>query len=265
MYDSHIHSEFSEDSHMKAADACEKAAKIGLDGIVFTDHIDFRCPDYDHDTLIDFDQYFKCLKNLQNMWKGRLDILLGVEMGYQPHKVPDINEMIQNNNFDFIINSVHIIELRDPYTGGYFTGRTQRQAYERYLQEILYSINDLGDFDIIGHIGYVARYGSFEDKHLRYRDHSDLFDQILRTVIEKGKGLELNTSGLRSDLNCPIPDYDVFERYLELGGEIVTIGSDAHFPEHVGHSLREGANRLKEIGFKYAAHFKDRKPVFEKL
>lgn len=265
MYDSHIHSEFSEDSHMKAADACEKAVNLGLDGIVFTDHIDFKCPDYDHDTLIDFEQFFRCLGSLQKFWKGKLDILLGIEIGYQPHKISDINEMINNNTFDFIINSVHIIEQMDPYTGGYFKDRTQHQAYERYLQEILYSINDLDNFDIIGHIGYVARYGSFEDKHLKYQDYSDLLDQILKAVIEKGKGIEINTSGIRSDLKCPIPDYDVFRRYYDLGGEIVTIGSDSHFPEHIGHSFKEALEYLENIGFKYVAHYEGRKPVFEKL
>jgi len=265
MHDNHIHSKFSNDSHMEAAAACQRAVEIGLKGLVFTDHVDYDYPDYDNDFLIDFDQYFEFFKRLQKDWKEKLDIRIGVEMGFQPHVLNQIIEFLDKYCFDFILNSVHIIDYMDPYVGTFFKGKTQHQAYERYLQEILCSIKAYDNFDIIGHIGYVARYGDFEDKSLRYKDYSDLLDQILKTTIEKGKGIELNTSGLRTDLCSPIPGYDVFNRYFELGGEIVTIGSDAHYTEHVGHSFTEALDYLKKIGFKYVAHYQNRNPILEKL
>lgn len=265
MHDNHIHSNFSGDSDMEANSACYKAIEMGLSGLVFTDHVDYDYPDFDENFLINLDQYFKYFKDLQNNWKEKLDIRIGIEMGYQPQVLDEINETITKYPFDFIINSVHIIDHLDPYNGQYYRGKTQRQAYERYLQEILNSINSYDNYDIIGHIGYAARYGNFDDKPLRYNAYADLLDEILKATIQKGKGIELNTSGLRTDLHSTIPGMDIFNRYFELGGEIVTIGSDAHYTEHIGHSFNEAAQYLKEIGFKYVAHFEERKPLFEKL
>ncbi len=265
MHDNHIHSNFSGDSDMEANSACQKAVQIGLSGLVFTDHVDYDYPDFDENFLINLDEYFNYFKQLQSSWKEKLDIRVGVEMGFQPQVLNEINKTINAYPFDFVINSVHIIDHLDPYTGHFFREKTQKQAYERYLQEILCSVNSYDNYDIIGHIGYVARYGNFEDKLLRYNGYTELLDQILKAVIKKGKGIELNTSGLRSDLYSSIPGLDIFKRYFELGGEIVTIGSDSHSTEHIGYSFKEASDCLKEIGFKYVAHFEGRKPIFEKL
>ncbi len=265
MYDNHIHSKFSTDSHMDAEDACRRAVEIGLTGIVFTDHVDYDYPEFDDSFLINYKNYFEQFKVLQNKWKDKLDVLIGVEMGFQPHVVNEINKVLNQHPFDFVINSVHIIDRMDPYTKTFFRGRSQKESYERYLQEILVSVNAYDNYDIIGHIGYAARYGDFEDKPLRYTDYKDIVDQILKAVITKGKGIELNTSGLRSDLKQPIPGYDVFQRYYELGGEIITLGSDSHYSEHLGHSFREATEYLKHIGFRHVVHFKQRKPVFDSL
>lgn len=265
MYDNHIHSNFSGDSRMKATDACQRAVEIGLKGLVFTDHVDYDLPASDVSYLTDLNKYFEFLQKLQKDWKEKLDLRIGVEMGFQPQVLDQINKTLNKYSFDFVINSVHIINNLDPYTGGFYRGRTKHQAYERYLQEILCSIKSYDNFDVIGHIGYAARYGNYEDKTLRYKDYSDLFDQILKATIQKNKGIELNTSGLRSDLQAPIPGYDIFYRYFELGGEIVTIGSDAHSIEHLGHSFKEATDRLKNIGFKYVAHYEERKAVFKKI
>lgn len=265
MFDNHIHSKFSTDSKMDATEACARAVELGMTGLVFTDHVDFDYPDFEDSFMIDLEEYFKAFNNIRQQWKGKLEVLTGVEMGFQPHVVDQIIQTVSQHPFDFVINSVHIIDSTDPYTGVFYRGRSQRESYERYLQEILVSVNAYDKYDIIGHIGYAARYGKFEDKPLRYADYTDTIDEILKAVIGKGKGIELNTSGLRSDLNQPLPGYDVFKRYYELGGEIFTIGSDSHLVEHLGHSFKAAVEFLKEIGFKYSCHFKDRKPVFEKL
>ncbi len=265
MFDNHIHSKFSTDSKMDAEEACKRAVEIGLTGVVFTDHVDYDYPDFDNSFLINLDEYFEVFTALKDKWKEKLDVLIGVEMGFQPHALNQINRVLPQYPFDFVINSVHIIDHMDPYTGVFFRGRTQQQSYERYLQEILLSAVAYENYDVIGHIGYAARYGDFEDKPLRYADYSDLLDQILKAVIARGKGIEINTSGLRSDLKQPLPGYDVFKRYFELGGEIVTVGSDSHLTEHMGHSFKEAIVHLKEIGFRHVAHFEKRKPVFEKL
>lgn len=265
MFDNHTHSNFSGDSDMDAESACMKAVEIGLSGLVFTDHVDYDYPDFDENFLIDLDQYFEFFKQLQKNWKGKLDIQIGIEMGFQPHVVNEINQTLNKYPFDFIINSVHIIDHLDPYNGQYYKNRTQHESYERYLQEVLRSVNAYDNYDIIGHIGYVARYGNFSDKHLKYNDYADILDQILKAIIDKGKGIEINTSGLRTDLHSTIPGIDIIKKYFELGGEIITIGSDAHRTEHLGHSFKVATEYLKEIGFKYVTHFEHRKPVFEIL
>ncbi len=265
MYDNHIHSTFSTDSEMVAEAACRRAIEIGLTGLVFTDHVDYDYPGFDSSFLIDFKEYFQAFEALKESWKESLNILIGVELGYQPHVLNLIQDILSENSFDFVINSVHIIDRLDPYTKTFFRGRSQQDAYERYLKEILVSVNAYDNYDVIGHIGYVARYGDFEDKPLRYLDYRDIIDEILKTVISKGKGIELNTSGIRSDLNQPIPGYDVFSRYYELGGRLVTVGSDSHSAMHLGHSFPEALEKLRNIGFRYVAHFEKRKPVYEKI
>jgi histidinol-phosphatase (PHP family) len=265
MYDSHIHSKFSADSIMDATEACQKAVDIGLDGIVFTDHIDIDYPDFDESFNIDLDKHAEFFEKLTADWEGRLKVLKGIEIGYQPHVVKEMNDIFNKYSFDFVIGSVHIIEKTDPYTGKFYIGKSQRQAYTIYLEEILRSINDFDNFDVVGHIGYAARYGNYENKKMLYADYCDVMDKILKDTIHKGKGIEINTSGLRTDLESTIPGYDVFERYFELGGEIITIGSDSHEVQYLGYKFDAVIEQLKKIGFKYITHFEKRKPVFEKI
>lgn len=265
MFDNHIHSKFSTDSHMEAIAACESALETGLKGLTFTDHVDFDYPDFDDSMLIDYEEYFHFFEKLKSDWQDRLNIQIGIEMGYQPHVLDNIVSLLDKYSFDFIINSVHVIDKMDPYTKTYYQGKTQREAYERYLNVVLESVTAYDNYDVIGHIGYVARYGDFDDKPLKYRDYTDILDQILMKTLEKGKGIEINTSGLRTDLKTPIPGYDILKRYLELGGEIITVGSDAHFKEHIAHSFDEALKYLKNIGFNYVVHYENRKPVFDKI
>lgn len=262
MFDSHIHSTFSTDSTMNAEQACKRAYEMGLEGLIFTDHVDFDYPGPDGEFMIDLSEHGTYFEALKEKWNGRLKVLKGIEMGFQPHIIPQITQTIQQHKFDYVIGSVHIIDKKDPYTGDFFTGLTQRQAYSRYLEEIICCLREYSDFDSVGHIGYAARYGKYEDRLMRYSEYNDLLDEIIKLAIEKGKAIEINTSGLRSDLNTTIPGYDFFKRYKELGGELVTIGSDSHKVEHLGADFDEVAEHLKSIGFKYITHFENRKLIF---
>ena len=265
MYDSHIHSKFSTDSIMDAKEACQRAVDIGLDGIVFTDHIDIDYPDFDESFYIDLNEHAAFFEKLAADWQGRLKVLKGIEIGYQPHIIKEMNDIFNNHSFDFVIGSVHIIEKTDPYTGKFYIGKSQHQAYTIYLEEILHCVNDFENFDVIGHIGYAARYGNYENKNMLYADYTDVMDKILKEAIHKGKGIEINTSGLRTDLKSTIPGYDVFKRYCELGGDIITIGSDSHEVQYLGYKFDEVIEQLKKIGFKYITHFEKRKPFYEKI
>lgn len=265
MFDCHLHSYFSCDSEMQPEAACEKAISLELQGIAFTDHLDYDYPDLDLSFMIDFRLYSEYMDELKIKYKENLKILKGIEVGIQPHVIEDTNSLVNEFDFDFVISSTHIIDKLDPYTGAYYEGKDKKQSDTRYLQEILHSVTNFKNYDVIGHIGYIRRYGPYGDKNFKYSDYIDLADSILETIINDGKGIEVNTSGYRNGLESPVPDYDIVKRYRELGGEIVTIGSDAHYPEHIGDGFELVKEQLKNLGFNYFTYFEGRKPVFVKL
>ena len=117
-------------------------------------------------------------------------------------------------------------------------------------------------FDSYGHLDYVVRYGPARNLNYSYEAYQDLIDPILKTLIEKGKGLECNTGGLRYGLGHPNPCEDILRRYRQLGGEILTIGSDAHSPEQVGYGFQTASRLLAACGFRYYTVFHRRKPEF---
>jgi histidinol-phosphatase (PHP family) len=249
---------------MPAEAACEKAIELGLDGIIFTDHLDYDFPNFDISFMIDFKEYAAYMSNLKKTYEKTLKVLMGIEVGIEPHNIKESEKIVKQYDFDFVIASTHIVDRKDPYTGEYYIGKTKSEAFHRYLEVILDTVTNFNDYNVVGHIGYIRRYGNYEDKSLRHLDYSDLLDSILKKVISDGKGIEINTSGYRS-LGTPIPDFDIVKRYRELGGEILTIGSDAHYVDHMALNFKEVQERLKEIGFKYITHFEKRKPVFDKL
>ena len=138
----------------------------------------------------------------------------------------------------------------------------KKTAYELYFTEMLKNINTIDKFCVYGHIDFISRYGIYKDNSLKYRDYSDLIDEVLKTLINKNKGIEINTSGYRYKLNQTYPQYDILKRYKELGGEIITIGSDAHTPDYVGDHFEVAYEMLVKSGFKYITRFKNLKPSF---
>ena len=118
------------------------------------------------------------------------------------------------------------------------------------------------DFDVLGHIDYVIRYGKEKERAYSYHKYADVIDEILKTLIHNGKGLELNTAGWKYGLSFAHPHPDILKRYRELGGEILTVGSDGHKPEHIAYDFHRINDLLKECGFKYYTEFRQRKPYF---
>ena len=132
-----------------------------------------------------------------------------------------------------MIGSSHLVHRRDPYFPDYYEGRTEEEAYREYFTSILENLAAFDCFDVYGHIDYVVRYGPNKNQNYSYGKYADILDNILRTLIHKGKGIEINTGGFKYGLGHPNPTEGVLKRYRELGGEIITIGADAHKPEHV--------------------------------
>lgn len=264
MFDCHMHTTFSADGKMTPEEACETSLGCGLEGIAFTDHLDFDYPGSES-FLIDFDEYFECMSSVSCKYESKLKVLKGVEVGIQPHVIDESMAVINSYPFDYVLASVHIVDRLDPYTGGYYEGKTQHEAYRRYLEEIYFMICNLGSFDMVGHFEYIIRYSDYADRTLRYADHSDIFDMIFKKLIELGRGFELNTSTYK--LNPTDAEYDIaiLKRYRELGGELICLGSDAHRTGYIASRFDYYAQFIREAGFGYTVHFENRKPVFTRI
>ncbi len=183
-------------------------------------------------------------------------------MGLQPHLVELNNAVTAKYPFDFVIGSSHVVHGVDPYYPVYYEGRTEDEGYREYFESILENVNTNADFDVYGHLDYVVRYGPNKNTNYSYKKYADIIDEILRILIVKGKGIEINTGGFKAGLGHPNPCEDILLRYKELGGEIITIGADAHVPEYVGYEFDKAMTILKNAGFRYYNVFTKRKSNF---
>ena len=124
----------------------------------------------------------------------------------------------------------------DPYYPSYFEGRKESACYMEYFESILENIAAFDEMDVYGHIDYVVRYGPNQNRQYSYGRYNEILDEILRTLIRKNVGIELNTGGYHYGLGEPNPCVNIIRRYRELGGEIITIGADAHTPDTVSYT-----------------------------
>ena len=261
--DCHVHSDFSPDSVVPARTLVQEARNKGLGGITLTDHIDFDYPNKPGAHVFDPQERSSTLSALQKEFPD-IKILQGIELGFQPQVIEKSSKLIRENFFDLVINSTHVIDSIDVCRRPLNAAWTQEQVYHRYLTAVYASVRDFDDFDVVGHIGFITRYVSYQDPSLTYKDHRDILDTILTTVIEKGKGIEVNTAGYSYKLDTPHPGYDILQRYKELGGTILTLGSDAHTTQQIGDHFNFVLEKLVTLGFKHICHFEKRKPVFSK-
>lgn len=260
--DYHLHSYFSGDSQTPPREQIEKGISLGLKTMCFTDHQDADYPYEEAGFQFDTDSYFKELSQLKEEYRGRMEVLIGVELGLQPHLKEYFEDYVKKYPFDFIIGSLHLLRGMDPYFKEIFEGRTDEQVYREYFESILENIKIFSGFDVVGHIDYIIRYGKTQDDGYSYAKYSDIIDEILRTVIDKGLGIELNTAGFKYGLKSCHPHPDIISRYRALGGEIITVGSDGHRPEHLAYDFDKAEEILKHCGFRYRTEFRGRKPEF---
>lgn len=263
--DCHMHTNFSSDSETSPRDMVEGAIAKGLDMICFTDHEDKDYPPKCGVFSFDKEAYFKTMLALQEEYRGRIEIRIGVEIGLQPHLNAYYKEYVNTHPFDFVIGSLHLVHGADPYYGGLFENRSDSDAYREAFEAMLECVRTVEDFDVLGHIDYVVRYGKHQAKEYSYQTFAPYIDEILKELICRGKGIELNTAGFKYGLGFCHPHPDVIRRYRELGGEIITIGADGHKPEHIAYDFAVVNDILRQCGFKYYTEFKERKPIFQQL
>ncbi|MDO5345941.1 MAG: histidinol-phosphatase HisJ family protein [Lachnospiraceae bacterium] len=259
--DFHMHSSFSGDSDTPMEDMVKSAISLGLTEICFTEHLDLDYPADCGDFSLDLEQYTTQLFRLREQYKASIRIRLGLEMGMQPHLGSRYASIIQSYPFDFLIASQHLLDGYDPYFRDFWETHEEKAVYRRYFESILENLKNMPDYDTLGHLDYIVRYGPTKNQFYCYEDYAEEIDALLRYLISEGKCLEVNTAGLKYGLGHPNPEESVLRRYRELGGERITIGSDGHIPEHIAYDFLKAEEILKGLGFRYYTIFRQRKPA----
>ncbi len=262
--DFHIHTHFSSDCQVNPEEYVERAISLGMKEICFTDHVDFDYPKENGQEMfkVDVDRYFTELSELKSKYADNLKIKIGIEMGVNPSIYEQNKKFIEAHSFDFVIGSSHIVNGIDPYYPSYWENRPIDDGIMAYYEAILRNVTFYNDYDVYGHLDYVRRY--VKDKSYVYNDSKfyDITEMILKNIISKGHGIELNTRGLQEGFTPYIPTIAILERYKQLGGEIVTIGSDSHKLRNLGYGFKTAKDILVNSGFKYYTSFENRKPTF---
>ena len=257
MFDYHMHSRVSFDGKATGLEMAMAARERGLTEICFTDHMDYT-PEMD--MVMDLEVYAREYDNLE---VPGLKIRRGVEYGITPDNMAQMKIDLAKRKYDFVLGSVHLVDGLDVYLAPYWEGKTVEEAVLRHLEETLRAVTVHTDYDVLGHLTYIAKARANPGhKLIRYDDHRELIDEIPRQLVLHDKGMEVNTSGI-DRCGGPLPTMDIFRRFHELGGRIVTIGSDAHDTDRVGQYVREMEQELKAI-FGYVCTFENRQPIFHK-
>ncbi|MCR5830347.1 MAG: histidinol-phosphatase HisJ family protein [Lachnospiraceae bacterium] len=281
LYDCHMHSDFSSDCKALMEEQAASAAEKGLKGICFTDHMDLEYPntkEFGMDFLFDMDEDYSRIDKVRKEYGIRIgkgiEIGLRNEQGVSERVTNGYKELLKRDDIDFVVGATHCLDMIDPYLADYWQGMSVKDSLRRYFIAILENVRNNPYIDTLAHIDYLVRYaripGGDPDKYDGrdlYIDgeNGDIIDEILRFIKENGIALEINTAGLKYGLGYAHPKDWILKRYRDMGGELITIGSDAHKPEHVAYAFKETVEKLVALGFKEYAVFEKRKPVFYKL
>ncbi len=273
--DYHVHTKFSDDSAYPMEQVVKDAIAMKMDEICFTDHVDYGIKeDWDYSRPaecrrrngpmnVDYPRYFALLKELRHTYEGQITIRSGLEFGMQMHTIPRYQALVETYPLDFMILSVHQVEDQEFWTQDFQKNRSQKEYNERYYEEMLGLVKACQDYSVLGHMDLIVRYD--ENGVYPFEKIREIVSEILKVVIADGKGIEFNTSWRRYGLKDTTPSVDILKLYRELGGEIITIGSDSHAPAHLGSGILETKEFLKSLGFRYFCTYADKKPLFHTL
>ena len=244
--DYHLHTLHSFDSTQSIKDVCDKAIQMSLAEIAITDHFSViegkgSCG------YMDKAKYLEDIEKHKELYDGKLIIKRGLEI-CEPYLTEEkISAEISQMNLDFILGSVHSID---------------GQGMNTFAEGLLCKSKNI---DVIAHMDFIKRYAFNKCGLCDIRKNEEMLREIFKSIVANGKGIEINTSGLRSACNEALPGIDMLKLYKECGGEIITCGSDAHFTKDVGFHIKESYQLLKDLGYKYTYTFKNRQAIGEKL
>ena len=274
--DMHVHTLYSDDSKTPMESVIISAIEKGFQLIAFTDHVDYGVKiDWDHpgttarlvDGLplynVNYEAYFKEITELQKKYKNQIQIKTGLELGVQRHTIDQFKQLCDRYPLDFAICSIHQVNDLEFWTQDFQRGKTQKEYIEAYYDELLYVVEHFDQYSVLGHLDLIVRYdlqGEYPFELLKEK-----LTKILTLVIQKGKGIEVNTSSFKYGLKDLTPSKDILKLYYDLGGRIITIGSDSHVVDTLGSHFDDVILVLKEIGFDELVYFEKMKPVFYKI
>ena len=269
--DFHIHSICSDDAHDTMADMALASYGRGVRIMCFTDHVDlddYRTGRPDPNCFDIWPDIRRSCAEAKAAAPGDLEILCGIELGQANHDVPRAEAIANTEGLDFVIGSLHNLRGTPDFSVlRYISYGDCKHYLSLYVQELL-ELSQLDCFDVMAHIGYTRRYMLRDgfDIPLTMKNHGDELETIFKNLISKGKGIEMNCSGLRSaGIHDVIPVLSVIKRYRELGGEIITVGSDAHCVADASVGIERGFELLREAGFEYVTVYRKRRPEFIKI
>ncbi len=270
--DMHVHTAYSDDSKTPMEQVVLSSIEKGMDLITFTDHVDYGVKiDWDDpgttsrlvDGLplynVDYDAYFREIETLQKKYAGQIQIKKGLELGVQRHTIDQFKKLCDQYPLDFAICSIHQVNDLEFWTQDFQRGKTQKQYIEAYYDELLYVVEHFDQYSILGHLDLIVRYdqqGLYPFELLKEK-----LTKILTLVIQKGKGIEVNTSSFKYGLNDLTPSKDILKLYHDLGGRIITIGSDSHVTDTLSSHFDEVVSVLKEIGFTHLYFYEQMQPI----
>lgn len=258
--DYHMHTSFSGDCDFEMEKEIQVAIQNGLEEICFTEHIDHLIKrSFD----ADLEAYQQEFKRCKSIYGNQITLKFGVEFGVQRHTTAYFEKDMQNYDFDFVILSCHQVQDLQLWNKEFQNGKTQEQMNRGYYEEIYQSMIRYKKYCVLGHLDAIKRddpYGEYEDENV-----IDIITKILKQAIADGKGIEVNTSNFRYGLKDLTPSRKILKLYYDLGGKIITFGSDTHQKEHVGYKIEEVKKVVKEIGFTHFCTFEKMKPIFHEL
>ena len=273
--DYHVHTAFSDDSVYPMENVIQDAIAMHMDEICFTEHVDYGIK-FDQEprkpilyrgdeplTNCDYPLYFKTIEEMKKRYGHQITIKTGMEFGMQKHTIPQYQALFDRYSFDFILLSIHEIDDQEFWNQDYLKGKSQKEVYEGYYQALYELVSSYKNYSVLGHMDLINRY----DKRGPYpfEKIKPWIQKVLEVVIRDQKGIEINTSSQRYGLKDSTPSKDILQLYYDLGGTILTIGSDSHKPEHLGCGIREAKAMLKEIGFQTYCTYEKMSPIFHRL
>lgn len=256
--DYHVHSTFSVDASDTVTALCQRAVEIGLTEIAFAEHVDYEPLDEGYGFFRP-DDYLAAVEEAWQRWGDRLAIRVGIEVG-EPHVyTAEMAGLLEAHRFDFIIGSLHWMNGELVTSRDYFDGKAIDEAYDPYFTELV-TMAESGDFDVLGHLDLPKRYGAERFGPFDPQPHARPIRAALRALVERGIGLEINASGLRAAAAETMPGLTILRWYRELGGEVLTIGTDSHSTPQLGRGLDEALDLARAAGFDAITLFEDRRP-----